>query len=732
MRGKKKGAYSWSRRERKAVAGGGAGNGSRSHCGVRYPQAIRRKAVQLTVEEGIPISLVAQELGVTDTSICKWTRRYRAEGEAGLHDRPRRRKKPGLPKAVVEKIVELKKTDPTRGARKLSDMLRRLFFMKASPSVIGKYTKAHGLATPRKKKHRVQTLSDRRFEYSKPNEFWQSDITVFKILGKDAYIIGFIDDHSRYVTGLGLYRGQTSENVLETYRRAVGEYGVPKELLTDNGRQYASWRGKTKFQKELAKDHVHHIRSSPHHPQTLGKIERFWQTMKEEFLQRATFATFEEAQERLAYWLKYYNHQRPHQSLEGLCPADRFFGIRKDIKAAIEKNMTTNMQALALCGKPIEPFYMVGRVGARSVVIGADKQTFSVVVDGREVSASNGEINNEAGRDRKDGVGEEAATAEVVQCEGKKPGDPEPVEREAERSIADEGAVGAVASAARLGAAGNGGDTDGAGPEPAADFIRSQLSPGPGGKTDIAGVVAADGADDRTADLKGRNDERDGTGTLRGDGEGAGRAVGVDGAKESLRGMPGALDKFESPVAVAGSRAIGYVGGAGTEGTGRQGRSCPGSADETSAGSENHGAGVGVCRKGAAEAPGTGDSAHEFHDHVTKEVIWLGNGGESAGMAEGDLGSACRADERDRSICPARGESQDVLREAGTSLRRDAGSLGGSAHGSAGESGGPGEGRASGRTGREPEGNGTTGSQAQSAECSAAGADGSRCASVCG
>jgi len=55
-------------------------------------------------------------------------------------------------------------------------------------------------------------------------------------------LIGFIDDYSRYVVGLELYRSQTADQVLEVYRRAVGEYGVAKEVLTDRGRQYTTWR----------------------------------------------------------------------------------------------------------------------------------------------------------------------------------------------------------------------------------------------------------------------------------------------------------------------------------------------------------------------------------------------------------------------------------------------------------------------------------------------------------
>ncbi|MBU4459498.1 MAG: DDE-type integrase/transposase/recombinase, partial [Verrucomicrobia bacterium] len=68
-----------------------------------------------------------------------------------------------------------------------------------------------------------------------PMQMWQSDICTIRLAGKNAYLIGFMDDHSRYLVGLEVYRSQTTENVLEVYRTAVGEYGTPKEMLTDNG-----------------------------------------------------------------------------------------------------------------------------------------------------------------------------------------------------------------------------------------------------------------------------------------------------------------------------------------------------------------------------------------------------------------------------------------------------------------------------------------------------------------
>ena len=152
-------------------------------------------------------------------------------------------------------------------------------------------------------------------------------------------------------------------------------------MLTDNGRQYTNWRGKTRFEREMKKDRVKHIRSRPHHPMTLGKIERFWKSILGEFLQRAQFDSFEQAVERCAFWVKYYNHKRPHQGIGGLCPADRFFEIAHDLKKTLKKGVEENVLELALRGRPVDPFYMVGRMGGQSVVIRAEKGKVKMLVD---------------------------------------------------------------------------------------------------------------------------------------------------------------------------------------------------------------------------------------------------------------------------------------------------------------------------------------------------------------
>src|SRR5208282_1906978 len=197
-----------------------------------------------------------------------------------------------------------------------------------------------------------------------------------------AYLIGFIDDYSRFMVSVDVYRSQTAEHVIEVYRRGIAEYGVPKEVLTDNGRQYTNWRGTTRFEKELKKDNILHIKSRPHHPMTLGKIERFWKTIFLEFLSRAQFGSFEDAVERIRQWVKYYNHRRPHQGIGGLCPADRYFEIQNELRKTMEKGIQENLLELALRGQPRSPFYMVGRMEGQSVVLRAEKGKLKLSVVG--------------------------------------------------------------------------------------------------------------------------------------------------------------------------------------------------------------------------------------------------------------------------------------------------------------------------------------------------------------
>ncbi len=355
----------------------------------RYSFEFRLKIVRMYLEEQYPVPLICSETGVGKSTISTWVRKYRSFGEDGLrYKASESRRKSSVNKAVKTQIVDIKEAHPEYGSRRISDILKRFFFIKTSPSTVHKALSGKNLVEKKRPKPKRNPPKPRFFERSTPNQLWQSDICTFRLAGKNAYLIGFIDDYSRYIIGLELYRSQTATNVLEVYRRAVGEYNVPKEMLTDNGRQYVNWRGTTKFQHELKKDRVKHIRSRPHHPMTLGKIERFWKSILQEFLLRSQFNSFEDARQRITIWINYYNHRRPHQGIKGLCPADRYFEIQSTLKKTLAQGVEENALELALRGRPKDPFYMVGRMNGQNVVIRAEKGKLRMMVDGEDEGTS--------------------------------------------------------------------------------------------------------------------------------------------------------------------------------------------------------------------------------------------------------------------------------------------------------------------------------------------------------
>jgi transposase InsO family protein len=429
----------------------------------RYSAEFKLKVVKKYLEESIPASVIHQECGISIETVGRWARVYRREGEAGL-SRIYAGKGHGLPLPVKQKIIELKETNPLFGITRISQVLKRAFFLSASPETVRKtlHSKALITAPPRKRQRNI--TRPRFFERSVPNQLWQTDIFTFRLGGHYAYLIGYIDDYSRYVTGLELFRSQTGQNVIEVYRRAASEYNPPKEMLTDNGRQYTSWHGKSRFEAELKKDKIHHIKSQPHHPMTLGKIERFWKTIYLEFLNRAQFASFEDAAERIRQWVKYYNHKRPHQGIGGLCPADRYFEIQGELRKTIEQGIQENLLEMALRGKPRLPFYMVGRMEGQSVVLRAEKGRLRLSVDDEDDVTQEVVYNL---NDEGDGHGEdkerEEAADDKLRGDGEMPGGPLNMDGAAQALGDMPGAVNTLDGALVLAEEGDGGDAAGVG-----------------------------------------------------------------------------------------------------------------------------------------------------------------------------------------------------------------------------------------------------------------------------
>ena len=228
----------------------------------------------------------------------------------------------------------------------------------------------------------------RRFERARPNQLWQTDLFTFvlKRQNRRVYLVAFLDDHSRFLVSFGLHASQSTALVLEVFRAGVAAYGAPAEVLTDNGAQYVTWRGESAFHKELKQRGIEQIVARPRHPQTLGKIERFWGTLWRECLETAVFLDLADARARIGHFIDWYNFQRVHSGIDGLVPADRYFHAAPEMARLLKERVAGNALELARHGVPRPPFYVTGQVGGRNFSLHAEGERVFLTHQGKLAS----------------------------------------------------------------------------------------------------------------------------------------------------------------------------------------------------------------------------------------------------------------------------------------------------------------------------------------------------------
>jgi transposase InsO family protein len=326
----------------------------------------------------LPAGDFAALVGLSKHTLYLWKKKFDTQGPAGLMDQPRGAP-PGsrLPELTQRTIVMLKQAHPDWGCQKISDMLLRGPALPASASAVARVLHEAGYELE-EVPTRPHPDKIRHFERAAPNQLWQTDLFTFvlKRQNRRVYLVAFMDDHSRFIVGYGLHASQSSALVLEVLRAGITSYGTPQEILTDNGSQYVTWRGKSAFSKELDKRGIRQVVARPRHPQTLGKIERFWGSLWRECLESAVFVDLGDAQRRIGLFIDHFNFQRAHQGIDGLVPADRFFGAAPEVRRTLAARVAANALELARQGLPKAPFYLTGQVGG---------QPFSVHAEGERV-----------------------------------------------------------------------------------------------------------------------------------------------------------------------------------------------------------------------------------------------------------------------------------------------------------------------------------------------------------
>jgi transposase InsO family protein len=291
----------------------------------------RYQAVLAVVQDGWKVVEVARRVGVSRQTIHAWIARYEQGGLSALTDRSHR---PGTcPHQTVAEtealICELRREHPGWGPRRLEHHLARAGVDPVpSRSSIYRCLRRHGLVELRRRRKRRHEF--RRWERERPMQLWQMDLMGGVMLsdGTELKVVTGIDDHSRFCVASGLVTRAISKAVCEVLAASLARWGIPDEILTDNGKVFTGRFGsqpvEVMFDRICRENGIAHRHTGVRSPTTTGKIERFHQSVRREFLADRTFPSMHAAQAALDAWVSEYNTARPHQALEMATPAERF------------------------------------------------------------------------------------------------------------------------------------------------------------------------------------------------------------------------------------------------------------------------------------------------------------------------------------------------------------------------------------------------------------------------
>ncbi|MEU4235267.1 IS481 family transposase [Nonomuraea sp. NPDC026600] len=308
----------------------------------------------IEVLSGAKVTDVADRYGISRQSVHTWVRRYQDGGLAALADRSHRPKAHPMqtPAAIEALICELRRAHPRWGPRTLLwELGRRKVEPLPSRASIYRVLVRNNLINPVTRRRKREDY--RRWERPEPMQLWQMDIMGGLLLadGSEAKLITGVDDHSRFCVIASVVARSTGRMVCAAFAAAMRAYGVPLEILTDNGKQFTGRFGGPKagevlFERICRQNGITLRHTPPRTPTTTGKIERFHQSVRRELLTEALpFASLEAAQAEIDAFAEHYNTARPHQALDMAFPADRFFAERSPGQHRAEQELPLHLPA---------------------------------------------------------------------------------------------------------------------------------------------------------------------------------------------------------------------------------------------------------------------------------------------------------------------------------------------------------------------------------------------------
>jgi transposase InsO family protein len=283
--------------------------------------------VDAVLVQGRSVRETAQRFGMSKSRVHQLVQRYRTLGPEGLVARSTRphANSRSMDAEMEERIVAMRKELLDLGADAGAQTIHHHLVMSGwdppSTATIYRCLRRRGFVTPQPRKR--PRASYVRFEAELPNECWQSDMTHWQLAdGRGVEIVTFLDDHSRKVLSCVAVPVTKAADVRRIFAATCAHYGVPASVLTDNGAIYNARArgGRTGFESDLLELGVLYKHSSPYHPQTCGKVERWHRTLKG-LLGVRRAETLEELNDILEEVVTYYNDVRPHRARGRLTPS---------------------------------------------------------------------------------------------------------------------------------------------------------------------------------------------------------------------------------------------------------------------------------------------------------------------------------------------------------------------------------------------------------------------------
>ncbi|MFI8666034.1 IS3 family transposase [Qipengyuania flava] len=297
---------------------------------MRYPASEKLEIIRIVEQSHLPAKRTLDQLGVARRTFYRWYDRYLEGGPEALADRsstPIRvwnRIAPEVQDQIVEMALEQTDLSPRELAVRFTDEKR--YFV--SEATVYRLLKAHDLITSPAYTV-IKAAEAFHTQTTRPNEMWQTDFTYFKIIGWGwVYLSTVLDDYSRYIIAWKLCTTMRAEDVTDTLDMALAASGCDHanvlhrpRLLSDNGPSYIAGE----LAEYIEANRMSHVRGAPFHPQTQGKIERWHQTLKNRVLLENYFLPGD-LEQQIEAFVEHYNHQRYHESLDNVTPADAYFG----------------------------------------------------------------------------------------------------------------------------------------------------------------------------------------------------------------------------------------------------------------------------------------------------------------------------------------------------------------------------------------------------------------------